>query len=105
MHIARQFLLYFVLSILVVLFKPFLHGLLLYIDIAYTYVNVQLGSLFNQSDIAIRVHTILTLALLPLVCSGIPALIYRAIKGKLMPYFIEVTWILWFILILSKLLI
>ncbi|AGH53452.1 hypothetical protein LPE509_01361 [Legionella pneumophila subsp. pneumophila LPE509] len=43
--------------------------------------------------------------LLPIIIAGIPALIYRALKGKDMPHFIAIVWIIWTIIVLSDILI
>lgn len=101
----RQSIGYLILSIIVVLFAKYAHLLIVYIDMFYTYVNVTLAPVFNSSDLGILIRKILTLVLLPVVIVGIPALIYLAIKGKRMPYFIEITWVLWLVIVLSKVLI
>lgn len=101
----RQSIGYLILSIIVVLFAKYAHLLIVYIDMFYTYVNVTLAPVFNNSDLGILIRKILTLVLLPVVIVGIPALIYLALKGKRMPYFIEITWILWLVIVLSKVLI
>jgi len=101
----RQSIGYLILSIIVVLFAKYAHLLIVYIDMFYTYVNVTLAPVFNNSDLGILIRKILTLVLLPVVIVAIPALIYFAIKGKRMPYFIEITWILWLVIVLSKVLI
>ncbi len=101
----RQSIGYLLLSIIVVLFAKYAHLLIVYIDMFYTYVNVTLAPVFNNSDLGILIRKILTLVLLPAAIVGIPALIYLAIKGKRMPYFIEITWIVWLVIVLSKILI
>lgn len=101
----RQTLVYLFISIVVVLFAKYTHLLIVYIDMLYTYVNVTLAPVFNNTDLGIMIRRVLTLVLLPVIISGIPALIYRLIKRQNMPYYIEITWIIWLIIVLSKILI
>jgi hypothetical protein len=101
----KQSIMYLLLSILIVVFAKYAHLLIVYVDIAYTYVNVKLSPIFKNSVTGSMIRNVITLVLLPIVVVGIPALIYRAIKGQTMPYFFEITWLLWLILVLSKVLI
>ena len=101
----KQSVIYLLLSIVIVIFAEYAHLLIVYVDLVYTYVNVKLSPVFNHGTTGVVIRNVLTLVLLPVIIVGIPALIYRAIKGQHMPYFIEVTWLLWLILVLSKVLI
>ncbi len=96
-----QSALYLVLSILAVLFAKYVHLGIIYIDMLYTYFNVTLASFLTSSWL----RNVLILVLLPLGLTAIPAAIYRLIKKKNMPYFLEVTWVLWLVFILSNVLI
>ncbi len=101
----KQIILYFVLSICIVIFAKYAHLLIVYIDMFYTFINVKLAPIFSNSGVGILIRKVISLTLLPVLISAIPALIYLGIKGKSMPYFIEVTWIIWLIIVLSKVLI
>ncbi len=101
----KQYLSYFILSVIMVMFASYAHLLIVYIDILYTYINVKLSHLFNPSFTGTMIRNVLILVLLPVAIAGVPALIYRLIKGKMMPYFIETIWLLWLIIVLSKVLI
>ncbi|MGC1182677.1 hypothetical protein [Legionella sp.] len=101
----RQSLIYLLLSILVVVFAKYAHLVIVYIDVFFTYVNIKLTPIFSQTGWGLVIRKILVLALLPVVLTTIPALIYRAIKGSDMPHFIAITWILWTILVLSDILV
>ena len=101
----RQSLIYFVLSILIVVFAQQMHLLVVYIDLLYTYANIQLAPVFSNSDSGILIRKVFSLVMIPAAIAGIPALLYRLIKGHRMPYFIEITWILWLVIVLSKVLI
>jgi hypothetical protein len=101
----RQGIIYLLLSIVIVLFAKYAHLLILYIDLLYTYINVRLAPIFSNSHLGIMIRSVLTLVVLPLFLAAIPALIYQVIKKQRMPYFIQITWILWLIIVLSKVLI
>lgn len=101
----RQSLIYLLLSILIVIFAEHVQLLIVYIDMAYTYFNYKLSPIFNYSAIGIMIRKVLSLVVIPIMLAAIPALIYRLIKGNHMPYFIQLTWFLWLIIVLSKVLI
>ena len=101
----KQSIVYLIMSIVVVLFAQYVHLLIVYIDVFYTYVNLKLAPIFSNSDLGIMIRKVLSLVCLPILIAAIPALIYRAIKGKQMTYFIEITWFLWLVIVLSKVLI
>ena len=101
----RQSIIYLLLSILVVIFSSYVHYLIVYIDIIYTYINLLLAPIFNNSEAGVLIRKVLVLTALPAIVAALPALIYRAIKGQQMPHFIELTWLLWLIIVLSKVLI
>lgn len=101
----RQSMVYLVLSVFIVIFAAYVHLLIVYIDMFYTYINVKLAPIFSNSSIGVLIRQILVLTVLPVILVGIPALIYRSLKGKEMPYFFETLWLLWLILVLSKILI
>ncbi|HBI22104.1 MAG TPA: hypothetical protein DDY37_05915 [Legionella sp.] len=98
----KQSIIYLVISILLVLFAEYAHALIVYIVMFYTYVMIQLTPIFNAGSSGILFRKIIVLTLLPVIIVGIPALIYRAIKGRDMPYFFESVWFLWLIIVLSK---
>ncbi len=101
----RHFLTYLLLSILIVVFAKYAHLVVVYIDVFFTYVNVKLTPIFSQTGWGLIIRKILVLMLLPIVIAAIPALIYRAIKGREMPHFIATTWVIWTVIVLSDILI
>ena len=101
----KQSIIYLVLSILVVLFAQYVHLLIVYIVMFYTFINVKLSPIFSNSGLGIMIRKVISLALLPVLIAAIPALLYRAVKGHQMHYFIEITWFLWLIIVLSKVII
>ena len=101
----RQSIIYLLLSFIIVVFAKYAHLLIVYIDMLYTYINLKLAPIFNNSELGIMIRDVLTLVLLPIIIAAIPALIYRVLKGKHMPYFIEITWFIWLVIVLSKVLI
>ena len=101
----KQSLIYLVLSILIVVFAEYAHLLMVYIVTFYTYVMVKLTPIFSGTPYGLLIRNVVALVLMPVIIAGIPALIYRAIKGHQMPYFIELTWVLWLMIVLGKVLI
>ncbi|HAZ7571775.1 hypothetical protein OQJ02_08615 [Legionella sp. PATHC032] len=101
----RHSLIYLLLSILIVVFAKYAHLIVVYIDMFFTYVNLKLTPIFSQTGWGLIIRKILVLMLLPIIIAGIPALIYRVLKGKDMPHFIAIVWIIWTIIVLSDILI
>jgi len=101
----RQSIIYLVLSILIVSFAKYVHLMIVYIDILYNAVNLKLMPVFSNSETGIMIRKVFSLVVIPVVIAAIPALIYRLIKGKQLPYFIQITWFLWLVIVLSKVLI
>lgn len=103
--VLKQGLIYLMLSIMIVFFAEYAHLLIVYLDMLYTIVNLKLAPIFSSSELGILIRRVCSLVLIPVVIAAIPALLYRLIKGRNMPYFIHITWLLWFIIVLSKVLI
>ena len=101
----KQSLLYLLLSLLVIVFAKYAKLFVLYTDLFYTYINTLLEPLFGSGFMGEIFRNFFTLVLVPLAIAAIPALIYRLIKHKHMPYFIELTWLLWLIIAMSSYLI
>ena len=90
---------------MIVVFAQYAHLLMVYIVTFYTYIMIQITPLFSAMKYGLLIRNVLSLALIPVIIAGLPALVYRAIKGHTMPYFIEITWALWLIIVLGKVLI
>ncbi|CAM2948389.1 hypothetical protein [Legionella worsleiensis] len=101
----RQSLIYLLLSVLVVIFARYAHLLIVYIDLLFTYINLKLTPIFSQTGWGLIIRKVLVLMFMPIVITAIPALLYRAIKGREMPHFIAVVWVIWTIIVLSVILI
>lgn len=101
----KQSLFYLLLSIVIVIFAAYIHLLIIYIDLAYTYVSIKLAPVFSLSPVGVMARNVFTLVVIPVLLAGIPALIYRLIKGKHMPWFIPLVWFFWLVIVLSKVLI
>ncbi|MBN9229752.1 MAG: hypothetical protein BGO90_11060 [Legionella sp. 40-6] len=101
----RQSLIYLLLSILVVVFAKYAHLLVVYIDMFFTYINLKLSPIFSRTGWGLVIRKILVLVILPIILTAIPALIYRVIKGKDMPHFIAITWVLWTVIVFSDILV
>ena len=101
----RQSLIYLLLSVLVVVFARYANLMIVYIDMFFTFVNLKLAPVFNTTGWGLVIRKMLVLMILPLIIAGIPALIYRAIKGSEMPHFIALVWVLWTVIALSDIVI
>lgn len=102
---TKQILLYIFLTILAVLCKKYLHTLIIYIDLAYAYINLKIDPLFQFLDLSHIWRNIMSMAFSPLLITGPPAVVYKLMKNKLMPHFFEITWLIWFIILISNILI
>ncbi len=101
----RQILIYFLMSVLIVVFAKYAHLLVLYIDTFFTYINLQLSTVFSHTGWGLIIRKTLVLMFLPIILVAIPALLYRAIRGREMPYFIASIWVIWTIIVLSDILV
>lgn len=99
------YFIYLILSITVVLFSQYMHSVGLFIVTFYHYIDTNIDIFFNHSASGLALRQVVALVLCPLLITGIPALIYRLIKGSPMPYFIEATWLFWIVIVLSKVLV
>lgn len=101
----KQSIIYFLLSLVVILFAGYAKALLAYANVLYMYINTALMPLFGQGYMGEAFRDMFTLLLTPLILAGIPALIYWIVKRSKMPYFIELTWLLWLTFAMSSYLI
>ena len=101
----KQSLIYLALSLIVVVFASYAHLLVVYLDILYTHANLALAPLFSNSHAGVILRGVIILTLLPICITAIPALIYRTIKGQTIPYYFEATWMIWLVIIISKIII
>ena len=101
----RQSMLYLLCSVLVVILKKYAKLLLLYIDVIFTHVSVMLNPVLSKIGLGNPIQKILILALTPVLIASIPGGIYYLFNRRTMPYFFELTWCIWLIIVLSNLLI
>lgn len=101
----KQSFIYLLLSILVVVFARYAHMLIIYIDMLYAFINVKLTPLFNYGGLNGDARRVLLLVLIPALIAAIPAFIYWLFKRKSLPHFIELTWCVWLVVVLSNVLI
>lgn len=101
----KQSLIYLLLSILVVIFSRYTHLLIVYIDMFFAYINYQLTPIFSQTGWGLVMRKVVILILIPILLAGIPALLYKIIKGRNMPHFIISVWVIWTVIALSDVLI
>lgn len=101
----RYSIVFLFLSSLVILFGGYIRLVTAYIDLFFTHIKVYVLPFLNDIGVNHFVSEVLLLVLIPVVIAGIPALLYRFIKGSSMPYFTELTWCIWLVIILSNILI
>jgi len=101
----RQTLIYLLLSVVVVLFARYAQLLVVYIDLFFAFINLKLAPVFSQTGVGLLIRKVIVLMLIPITIACIPALTYRVVKGRDMPHFISLTWIIWSIIVLSDILI
>lgn len=95
---------YCLLSILIMLFDKFPKLIVLSINTLYIYLNFYLTQLFSRVGLSGSIAKIILLITIPMVIAAIPAIIYRLIKGQMMPYFFTITWGIWLVIVLSHIL-
>lgn len=87
-----------------VVFSKFAHMLIAYINLFYAFINTQLTPFFDHSGLDEIIRKVILLVLIPVAIVAVPALSYRLVKGKEMPYLIEATWCLWLVITFSNIL-
>lgn len=104
---GKRFLPYFIyvaLSILVVLYSNYTELVTHLILQFYQWIDTHIAVFFSTTPSGLILRHVFTLVICPLIITGIPGLIYRLAKGGVMPYYLEATWLVWMVLVLSKIL-
>lgn len=104
MFTKRQLYVYLGLSFLIIVLAHYGKLVMIYWDYAYSYLHFYLIQIFQHIGLTSAASQLLLLITLPLLIVGLPALIYYLIKKKSMPYFAEMIWILWLIILFSNIL-
>ncbi len=99
MSLFNQSLIYLLLTAASVYFTGPLHRFLVYADNVFTRINSSLNYYFTSPELA----KFITLIVLPLGLACLPGGLYWLIKRKKMPYFLELTWVLWVIFLANNL--
>ena len=97
------YVIYIILSILAIFFSRYTGLIVGYIVSFYQLIDTHLAVFFSTTSSGLELRHIFTLVVCPLIITGIPAMVYRYIKGSPMPYFLEATWLVWILLVLSNL--
>lgn len=101
----KQTIIYLIISAFVIFFAKYAHLLIINVDLIYTYLNLKLAFIFNTNPTGIFIRKIVTLIVIPVLLVSIPGLIYWIVRKKRMPYFFEMIWVIWMIIVLSNILI
>jgi hypothetical protein len=99
---STPYIVYLILSILVVIFSNYVNLAVNFVVYLYDYIDDLLDILFSNSKAGILSRSSFALVVCPLLITGIPAIIYYAIKKVKMPYFVEATWLIWMIVVLGN---
>jgi len=87
------------LSVLAVFFIPEVRIILHGIADAHHFLLDKLALLIKGDYAAKIIRTTLALVLIPLILALIPAFIYWLFKRRMMPNYMAVVWVIWFVLI------
>lgn len=104
-NLVKQGLIYLLLSTVIIVFSQYAKVLIVYLDMFYTFVNLKLAPIFSRTELGIMIRSVFSLVFIPILIAAVPALGYRLVKGSSMPYFLQITWFLWLVIVLSKVLI
>jgi hypothetical protein len=100
----KHAVIYLIISILAILFSSQVLNLMYLIHQIFNTLTVHLSPVLQIFDLGIKTSEVCLLVIIPVALTGVIALVYYAIKRKSMPYFIELTWIFWVLLVLSNIL-
>lgn len=99
---STPYLVYLILSIVVVIFSKYVNEAVNFVVYLYDYIDDLLDILFSNSKAGSLSRSSFALVICPLLITGVPAIIYYAIKRAKMPYFVETTWLIWMIVVLGN---
>lgn len=99
---STPYLVYLILSIVVVIFSKYVNEAVNFVVYLYDYIDDLLNILFSNSKAGILSRGSFALVICPLLITGVPAIVYYAIKKTKMPYFLEATWLIWMIVVLGN---
>lgn len=101
----KQSLIYLLMSIFIVIFSKYAQMFFIYIDIFYTNISIKIAPLFSSTFAGTTLRGIVILTLTPLLITAIPAIAYRLAKGSMIPYYYEANWLIWFTIVVAKILV
>lgn len=95
---TKHILAIIILTLLVVFALPYCFNLMQYFYNFYAYIIELLNNIFAGGALATFIKQILTILGISFGISGIVAGIYAAFKRAPFPWFIQVCWIIWIVL-------
>lgn len=99
-----QVIIYCLFSAWIMLYDKFPKLLVLSINELYIYFKVHLTQAFARIGLSGALAKIILLIAIPMIIAAVPALVYRFVKGGMMPYFFTITWGIWLVIVLSHIL-
>lgn len=100
-ELIKPLALYLILSVIAILFANRIYNFLVYYHNLLADLDTALYPVFSSSYSGTMLRRTLVLLLLPVIISGVPALLYRLVRKKNLPYFHVITWILWLTLLFA----
>ena len=97
----RQIFILLLISIVCVYFMTHITWFMHFIDHLHSIFVKQLSLIFAGGKIGMMVKEVVALVLIPLIIAAIPAIIYWFIKRQHMPYFADILWVTWIMLLTS----
>lgn len=101
----KNSLIYLLATIFVVFFSYLFPYTLHAINQLYSYLYALIIPFFSVDHRGSSLVKIILLVIIPVAIAAIPALLYRLIRKREMPYFLSTVWIVWLIVVFSNLLV
>lgn len=101
----KQASIYFILSLLSVVFASTISLIITEINWAINFLNLELKNILNDQIISGHHRMILLLLLIPIIAIKIPAAIWQFIKKKELSYQKEAIWFIWLLCVISQLMV
>lgn len=87
------------LSIIAIFFLSEIRMVLHWISDAHTFLLDKLALVIHGGELARVIRMTLALVIVPLIIALIPAFIYWIFRRRMMPNYMAIVWMIWFILI------
>jgi hypothetical protein len=93
----KQIIAIIVLSIIIVLFMPYVQEAVQLLISAHDWISELLTDVFSGGQAGNLTRGLIALLSLPILIGAIPAILYWMIRRHWLPYFMEIVWVVWLI--------